>query len=263
MKVLARGLPNVLDGTTFRPLQRNKDCHVWSSDIENDLFVGKSMLFMRHKNPDQNGEYHQSLWEGKSRVFSLQMQGKFKRKPVGGLCFLVSTLDDASGIGYFYKRLCKLWLAFAQSFEPGLDANLKNEPGRPLMMVAPLSPSWICMLETKQGEPLPKLGVRLPPYKECIEKVGRNLGNLSDPDTTCTYTIEWYTMNLDTMNWNITNIAVLPTISLSNLAPPVAGIPNSSGFFACVREMGEGDSKFLQHGPQCRVTSANIVHLID
>ena len=80
---------------------------------------------MRDKDAGKNGVYQSQIWEGKNRVFTLHIQGKFKRKPNGPICFYLAALDDFSTLGSISKRFGKMWLAFARNWEEKLDINFK------------------------------------------------------------------------------------------------------------------------------------------
>ena len=56
------------------------------------------------------------------------------------------------------------------------------QPGKPLSMIAPISPKWMGIIETKPGGEIPEIGHRLPSYKECIKMTGRDMGHMEDPD---------------------------------------------------------------------------------
>lgn len=80
---------------------------------------------MRDKDTSKNGVFQSQIWEGKNRVFTLHVQGKFKRKPNGPICFYLAALDDFSTLGSISKRFGKMWLAFARNWEEKLDINFK------------------------------------------------------------------------------------------------------------------------------------------
>jgi len=251
---------SVLHPRTWIPLPEQHQAHCWENQVDTDLFVGTSMLFLRDKDPEKNGKFQSQIWQGKSRVYTMQVQGKFKRKPKGPLCFYLSALDDVSTIGRISKRLAKLWLAFARSWEKRIDINFAVSPGKPLALLAPISPQWMGIIETQPGGEVPLLGHRLPSYKECIDITGRDLGNVEDPDLGATYTFEFYTANLDCVYWKFANIPVLPEISLHRLAPSFQAVRNASGYVGCLREMGSEDEKFLREGTGGTLCMAHVIH---
>lgn len=259
-KVLENGT-SVLDPQTWRPIPAQHNAHCWESPVDTDLFHGTSMLFLRDKDKAKNGVFEQQIWEGKNRVYTLQVQGKFKRKPKGPLCFYLSALDDFATLGRISKRLGKMWLSFARNWEKDIDINFHVSPGKPLSLIAPISPKWMGIIETKPGGELPQIGHRLPSYKECIKMTGRDMGHMEDPDLEATYTFEFYTANLDCLYWKFCNIPVLPEISLHNLAPPFAAVPNSSGYVGCLREMGDEDEKFKREGTGGNLCLAQVIHV--
>jgi len=259
-EVLPCDKPSVLNPRTFEPLPTSQDAHCWQNHIDTSLFTGTSMVFIRDKDPNNNGVFQEKLWQGKNRVFTLQMQGKFKRKPDGPLCFYLCALDDVASVGMISKRLGKMWMAFARNWEKGIDINFSPEPGKPIAIIAPISPHWTGILETPAGEEPPPLGTRLPTYKECIAMTGRDLGHCEDPDLDATYTFEFYTANLDLHAWRLVNIPVLPALSIHSLAPKFSGIPGCTGFAGCVREMGPEESKFVRAGTGGDLAQAYIMN---
>jgi len=52
---------------------------------------------------------------------------------------------------------------------------------------------------------------------------------------------------------------VLPEISLHRFAPEYKPIPNTSGFFGCLREMGPEDRKFERDGPAASITKTHVI----
>jgi len=235
------------------------DAHCWTTKCDSSLFKGTATLYMKDQDLSKNGVFQSQIWQGKNRVFTLHVQGKFLRKPKGPICFYLAALDDNTTLGLISKRLGKMWLAFARNWEKAVDINFKNQPGKPLALIAPISSGWMGCLETKPGEQLPAVGHRLPTYKECVAQNGRDLGHLEDPDLECTYTFEYYTANLDTFRWVLTSIPVLPEISLHRLAPEFHGVPGTSGFFGCLREMGSEETKFDRHGDADVITTCQVI----
>lgn len=251
---------SVLHPTSWHPIPPQRNAHCWENKLDNDLFEGTSILFLRDKDPEKNGVFQEQIWQGKNRVYTLQVQGRFKRKPKGPLCFYLAALDDVASLGMVSKRLGKMWLTFARNWEKGIDINFKNEPGKPLAMLAPITPAWCGIIETRPGEKAPELGHRFPSYKECIEKTGYDLGYVEDPKLDCTYSFEFYTANLDCIYWKFVGIPVLPEIKLSRLAPAFAAIAGTSGYVGMMREMGSEDEKFSREGTGGDLCNALVIH---
>ena len=74
--------------------------------------------------------------------------------------------------------------------------------------------------------------------------------------------MEYYTANLDTFRWVLTSIPVLPEISLHRFAPEYKFIPNTSGFYGCLREMGSEETKFDRDEPQKNASIITTAHVI-
>lgn len=71
--------------------------------------------------------------------------------------------------------------------------------------------------------------------------------------------MEYYTANLDTFRWVLTSIPVLPEFSLHRFAQEYKFIPNTSGFYGCLREMGPEDQKFDREGQAAIITTAHVI----
>lgn len=225
--------------------------------VSSSLFQGEMLLVFRSPDVQSNGQYHAGLFEGKQRIYSFQIQGRFKRKPRGPVTFQASVLDDTARLGAVSRRLASVWLGLAQSLIPSLALNLEAEPSRPMGVSCVVDPSWLAILETPRGQRPPALGSSLPSYKECVERNGRNLGALEHPDLDAVYTIEYYTKNLDFITWKLTGLGPLPQVSLSKFAPgaPVAEEWRSASGFSCyfregAPEGGQGeDTEAFQSPP--------------
>jgi len=202
---LSRGT-NVLNASGVA-VQPEKDCHCYRMDIDTELFEGQQIFVFRDK-PGLNGKYQVGLFDGKKRMYTYQLQGRFKRQPHGPIVFQASALDHTAQLGMISRSLSRTWLAFARSFCPDLKLNLKAKDGRPLGAALPVDPSWLGIIKTPRGETPPELGTRLPAYEECIKQNGCDVGNLSKVDLSATYTIEYYTANADFLDWRLTNIPV-------------------------------------------------------
>lgn len=203
--------------------------------VSSSLFEGEMLLVFRSPDAQSNGRYHTALFEGKQRIYTFQIQGRFKRKPRGPVTFQASVLDDTARLGAVSRRLASVWLGLAQALIPSLALHLEAEPNRPMGVSCVVDPSWLAILETPKNQTPPALGSSLPGYKECVERNGRDLGALQEPDLDSVYTIEYYTKNLDFITWKLTGLGPLPQVSLSKFAPgaPVGEEWRSASGFSC------------------------------
>jgi len=216
--------------------------------VNSDLFEGEQLLVFRDPANEKrggNGKYQKTLWEGKARMFKFQVQGKFKRQPRGPIYLQASVMDDKATMGMFSKRFAKLVGQFAGSSIPKaeLDFSLKPGPGKPMGVLMKVDPSWISILREK-GEPW-ELGKRMPTYKECLAKNGDDVGALQNVDLDATYTLEYYTANLDAINWMITGIAVMPNMSLDNFFPEYPHIKKATAGCCFFKERVNSADDFL------------------
>lgn len=202
----------------------------------------------RDSDPGNNGPYHAGLFAGKRRVYVCQMQGRFKRKPRGPICLILNLLDDKVKLGMISKRLAKMWLSFAQAWEPQLDMCTSPSKNCPIGLCMPVNVKWMGILWTKPGDPLPELGKNLPPFKECAalnKAAGITELGAEDVRLDGTYTFEFYSQNLDLLGWKIFNIPVMPEVSLNRFTSSWPKIPvPCNGFITGLREMGDQATKF-------------------
>merc|ERR1711918_80771 len=126
-----------------------------------------------------------------------------------------------------------------------LKMDLKNAPGKPMGVMAKIDPSWIAILKDPAGKEPWEMGQRLPNYKDCQTQCGEGVGALENTDLNATYTIEYYTANLDFKNWQITGIKVMPAAGLDNFFPQFPHVEKTTAIACCFRERVSADDDFL------------------
>jgi len=246
IKLLKLNTTNVLHGKTLRPIPTSDSDTAWRFPVDSDLFVGEMLQVFRQKDNSKNGIYHDGLFAGKNRVYCCQMQGQFKRKPNGPICLIIQYLDDTNKLGMISKRFAKIWLSFGRQYEKQLDMCLDPTPGNPIGICMPVSDNWMGVIHTPKGQEPPKLGIRLPGFKECRKLNGFNVGHLEDPNLESTYTLEFYSQNLDMLGWKVFNIPVLPEFSLNRFTSGWPATPSvqCQGFTVKIGEQGDNKTKF-------------------
>lgn len=242
---IAPNITTAIHGKLHRPLPQGESPHSWRMRVDSDLFQGEVLQVFRHSDPIHNGPYHASLFAGKRRVFVVQVQGKFKRKPRGQLCVLAQLLDDSQNMGKITKKFIKIWHKYVKSYDPNIDINLDARYNRPCGVYAPLNSRWVGVIQTPPGEEPPPLGRSLPPPKEC-KRINAGDVDICDPDLDSTYTLEYFSENLDFIGWKLFNFPILPEFSLSRFTSrfPVMASCITHGFRVIIREMGSPDHKF-------------------
>lgn len=160
------------------------------------------------------------------------------------------------------RGLTKTWLAFAKAFVPGMKLKLKPKPNRPLGGECPVDPSWLAIIKTPPGESPPLLGAPLPTFKQCIKQNRCNVGNLSEVDLDCIYTIEYYTSFADFIKFKLTGIPLLGDISLDTFFPSLASVPGAAGMACYFHEQYDEKGGLLVPPPEnALMTGAMLVHV--
>ena len=157
------------------------------------------------------------LFAGKQRIFEVQLQGKFPRGPPPGEVFIGARLveDDALGtpvkmvLGFLSRTLAVAVLRFLRAFVPALHFSFGSDAesahiSAPLF--APAKARAWTVRRTPAGEAPPPLGAALEKNSEKTKTV------VVDGDST--YTIAYYTPNLDLPHWSLVN---LPGLSGRNV----------------------------------------------
>jgi len=115
VSVLKKNCTNTLSTNTFRPCPVGASPTSTRFAVDTELFQGEMLQVSRSSDPVMNGAYHGNMFAGKNRVFVLQVQGRFKRKPRGPICLCLNLLDDTVKLGMLSKRFARMWLSFAQA----------------------------------------------------------------------------------------------------------------------------------------------------
>jgi len=241
---------NVLT-TDYRRVEREPGSASYRWPIDTDLFEGETLLVFRDMGNEKrggNGKYQRTIWEGKSRLFVFQTQGRFKRQPRGPIHMQLSVCDDTATMGMFSKRFAKIVGSFAASAIPKADLqmSLKPLPGKPMGVAMKVDPSWISILKEK-GDAVWELGERMPSYTECLGRNGCDVGGLERVDLDATYTMEYYTANVDLIQWQLTGIAVMPNMTLDNFCPEFPHIKKATAAMCMFRErVSEADDFYIK-----------------
>ena len=126
--------------------------------FETEIFKGHILLILRTNPPDP---HFKQLFEGKKRMFELQVQGKFKRLPMGEIVVGGESSNEME-LGMIMRTICKSVCNFAGTFISDLsfsfgDSQKKEDYELPHMS-APLFPTMDKLIVTPDGKTPPTMG---------------------------------------------------------------------------------------------------------
>ena len=126
--------------------------------FETEIFKGHVLLILRTNPPDP---HFKQLFEGKKRMFELQVQGKFKRLPQGEIVVGGESSNEME-LGMIMRTICKSVCNFAGTFITDLsfsfgDSQKKEDYELPHMS-APLFPTMDKIMVTPDGKTPPIMG---------------------------------------------------------------------------------------------------------
>lgn len=185
--------------------------------FETDLFKGYA--FFTHKHPATMNPKYQPFYPKHRKVtYEVQVQGRFKRMPEGEIYCGAETIDKME-LGFMTKALSNIALKFAAVTVDDLHYSFGEVQTNPDYefphLVGPLFPTLDKIVETKDGDPLPELGVPFvedPAYrKKRLKWVSIKNANL---DLTKTYSFSVNTQNIDVVSWQFVNIPMCKPMDL-------------------------------------------------
>eukprot|EP01134_Creolimax_fragrantissima_P004910 CFRG4910T1 len=189
--------------------------------FETEMFVGK-VIFKFATNPVD--PVYAPYFEGKKRMFEVQVQGRFKEDISASSCLLGLEGTYHLEVGLLGKGLVHLVTKFVYALTPGAQANLgdkhlSNEPClRPWILCMPLSTTVDCFIETPPGADPPALGVDMLP--EVMTK--SEWSKLDTYSADNIYSISMHGMYVDFVKWNAVGI---PGIGATDLKKILGSAP--------------------------------------
>ena len=177
-------------------------------EVRTEWFVGRMLVLVRGL---PMREAYEPLFAGKQRILEFQLQGRFPRGAPPGEVFLGARLARPAPaelgrpvrmtMGMMSRALAVAVLRFLRAFVPALHYSFGSF-GESAHISAPLfgpakARAWTVVRTPAGGAP-PRLGSPLEKRSETAKHVAI--------DDTSTYTIAYYTPNLDLPNWALVNL---------------------------------------------------------
>ncbi|KAH9187614.1 hypothetical protein AeNC1_010410 [Aphanomyces euteiches] len=188
--------------------------------IDNEYFSGR-ILFLLKTEPRSPTWGH--LFVGRRRLFWIQLQGKFKKKPKG-IVYVGGEIPHKMKLGFFTKGLCRVLLSVINCLVVGLHnsfgrlypKDVSNPEDEELPHLSfPLHSSVDEFICTPPGETPPALGSD--GFMEAREDRARRRSGKHpyEFNTQDTYSFSFFNFYLDFENWKVVNAPGVPDISLS------------------------------------------------
>lgn len=200
---------------SYVPLKPNS---LQATPFETETFKGICMLMVRTEPLDPNFE---SFFLGKKRQFEVQVQGKFKREPIGEM-FVGAEASQRVGMGIITRTISRGILKLCSTMVNDLHyafGEPVEEPDHQMPhLVAPLFPTFDKVLVTPKGETPPPLGT---PFNEDLEyrKLRTKFKSIEEArvDLETTYSFSVNTSNWSLTNWTLVGIPMVRGMDLRNL----------------------------------------------
>lgn len=203
--------------TDSRPPRNSVELNsVHGVPFENDLFVGR-VLFLVRTTPVDTRWMH--LFEGKRRMFWIQVQGRFKRKP-RGVVYLGGELPSRVSLGFFTKSIALVIVGIIQQLVGlvyvSFGGAVEDANERPCVSF-PLYQSVDQFTVTAAG------GATPPPLgaddfgetEDARRRRRRAPLNASVFEVGPTYSFHFHTMYVDLTRWQTANLPGLHDMSLT------------------------------------------------
>jgi hypothetical protein len=181
--------------------------------VETDLFVGRMLMILRPIDPDDDPYWNDRIFVKRKRRVVLQLQGKFKRAPIGTV-YAGGEISDQMRLGLVAKGICGILLKLVKSVAPDThysfgDNGAKENPH----IVIPAWSFFERLVVTKPGEEPPELGQDFFEPEESVA-ARKNLKSRAQWNTDDTYSMSFYSMYMDLVKWQIVQLPVTSDIDL-------------------------------------------------
>jgi hypothetical protein len=186
--------------------------------FETEFFKGTAFLTVLHSTMDP--QFKPFYPADKKREFEVQVQGRFKRLPEGEI-FVGAESTSKMEMGWMTRSFSNMALKFAGTMVNDLHYSFGEDQKQALYefphVVAPMFPTLDKILETKDGETLPEMGV---PFKEDQDYRKKRLKwtKIKDAniDLETTYSFSVNTSNISLPSWEMCNIPMCNPVPLSD-----------------------------------------------
>eukprot|EP01031_Cornospumella_fuschlensis_P034759 gene34759-42090_t len=192
-------IPNARDPTPF----------------ETEFFKGIAMIIIRTKPIDPR---FREFFEGRRRLFEVQVQGKFKREPAGEV-FVGAEGSQKLELGIITRSISRVVSQFISTMVSDLHYSFGDNQDNPNHevphVVSPIFITFDKIVATPPGETPPPLGT---PFPEDLEYRKKRLKfrfiKDAQVDLDTTYSFSVCTQNLDLLNWTIVGIPMVKPMDL-------------------------------------------------
>lgn len=162
------------------------------------------------------------------RQFEVQVQGKFKRLPIGEI-FVGAETNVKVDMGLLTKSITKAALKFCGTMVNDLHYSFgddQSDPNHQLPhIVAPIFPTFDKVLVTPPGGVLPEMNV---PFNEDLEyrkqRIKYKLTSDAKIDLNTTYSFSVNTSNLNLLDWTLVGIPMVRPMDLRSFVGNNASI---------------------------------------
>jgi hypothetical protein len=152
------------------------------------------------------------------RLFELQVQGTFKRVPLGEI-YVGAEVSEKIDMGFFNNMLAKAAISFCGTLVSDLHASFGNAPSTHNFemphLVAPLFPTFDRVVITHPGDTPPAMGT---PFQETEEQrsIRRSWSRIADAhiDVRNTYSFSVHSSQVDFFHWSVVGIPMVPPIDM-------------------------------------------------
>ncbi len=204
---------SILSAGKFRPFDPSP---LKPIPFETDIFKG--IAFFTHKHETVDPRFAPFYPKTRKVTYEVQVQGKFKRLPEGEIYCGAETMEKME-MGFMTRAMSNAALKFAAVTVDDLHYSFGETQSNPDFefphLVGPLFPTLDKVLETKDGDPLPVLGVPFvedPAYrKKRLKWVSIKDANVS---LSTTYSFSVNTQNIDVVSWQFVNIPMCKPMDL-------------------------------------------------
>jgi len=181
--------------------------------FETDLFQGEVLFLVKPSKPEEDPYWHDRMFSKKKRRIFVQLQGKFKRKPVGTV-YAGSEVSDPMKLGLVTKGICSILLKLVESFNSNVHYSY-GDAKEFAHIVVPAYTFFENIVATPPGQEAPAMGDSFGESKEskAARKAGKGFGEWNTEDT---YSLEFYSMYIDLAMWKLVNLPVSRDIGLGS-----------------------------------------------
>ncbi|OQR82117.1 hypothetical protein THRCLA_11133 [Thraustotheca clavata] len=179
--------------------------------FENDLFRGHVYFLVKTDPPHWKWHF---LFNGRRRMFWIQVQGQFKKQPKG-VIYLGGELPDRIALGFFTRSLASVIMSIIQTLVKAVHYAFGDANELP-HCAFPLYQSVDEMVITPSNEQPPVLGQESfgESKQEHQKRMKTPLGT-ETYDLSATYTFHFHTMYVDLTQWKIINLPGMKDVPLT------------------------------------------------